>query len=162
MVIIKRPKLISMANPGTMRIELDTAVSGGVSDPRNSALLKMFNFIDIGERAGSGIPNIFRVWKEEGWSLPSYEESMNPDRTVLSLPLSTTKIGDKKSAINERVKESIISYLTDNPEGKTKDISGHIGLGVSRTRDYLRELVDEGIIVAEGASNKARIYRLKS
>ena len=160
-----------MANPGTMRIELDTAVSGGVSDPRNSALLKMFNFIDIGERAGSGIPNIFRVWKEEGWSLPSYEESMNPDRTVLSLPLSTTKIGDKKSvikigdkksAINERVKKSIISYLTDNPEGKTKDISGHIGLGVSRTRDYLRELVDEGIIVAEGASNKARIYRLKS
>ena len=96
---------------------------------------------------------------------------MNPDRTVLSLPLSTTKIGDKKSvikigdkksAINERVKKSIISYLTDNPEGKTKDISGHIGLGVSRTRDYLRELVDEGIIVAEGASNKARIYRLKS
>ena len=169
-VIIKRPKLITMANPGTMRIELDTAVSGGVSDPRNSALLKMFNFIDIGERAGSGIPNIFRVWKEEGWSLPSYEESMNPDRTVLSLPLSTTKIGDKKSAIkigdkksaiNERVKESIISYLTDNPEGKTKDISGYIGLGVSRTRDYLRELVDEGIIVAEGASNKARIYRLK-
>ena len=55
-VIIKRPKLITMANPGTMHIELDTAVSGGVSDPRNSALLKMFNFIDIGERAGSGIP----------------------------------------------------------------------------------------------------------
>ena len=78
------------------------------------------------------------------------------------LIISTTKIGDKKSVINERVKESIISYLTDNPEGKTKDFFGHIGLGVSRTRDYLRELVDEGIIVAEGASSKAKIYRLKS
>jgi len=29
-------------------------------------LLKMFNMIDIGERAGSGIPNIFYVWREHG------------------------------------------------------------------------------------------------
>ena len=33
------------------------------SDPRNGTMLKMFNLIDIGERAGSGIPNIFRVWR---------------------------------------------------------------------------------------------------
>ena len=169
-VIIKRPKLITMANPGTMRIELDTAVSGGVSDPRNSALFKMFNFIDIGERAGSGIPNIFRVWKEEGWSLPSYEESMNPDRTVLSLPLSLAKTGDKKQAIktgdkkqaiSEKVKNSIIIYLTDKPEGKTSELSEYLNLSPSRTRKYLKELVDEGIIVAEGTSNKVRTYRFK-
>ena len=169
-VIIKRQKLITIANPGTMRIEVGTAVSGGVSDPRNSALLKMFNFIDIGERAGSGIPNIFRVWKEEGWASPAFEESMNPDRTVLTLPLSPEKIGDKKSAIKigdknpaikERVKESIIAYLTDHPEGKTADIAVYIGLRSSRTRDYLRELINEGIIVSEGASNKMRVYKLK-
>ena len=170
-VIIKKPELITMANPGNMRIELEAAVSGGVSDPRNSTLLKMFNFIDIGERAGSGIPNIFRVWKEEGLSTPSYMELMNPDRTILSLPLSPTeigdkkigdkKIGDKKSAISEKVKESIIVYLTDNPEGKTADIAEYIGLGRSRTRDYLKELLDEEIIVSNGNSNKTRTYSLK-
>ena len=53
-----------MANPGGFRIEIDAAKSGGVSDPRNGTMLKMFNLIDIGERAGSGIPNIFRVWRE--------------------------------------------------------------------------------------------------
>lgn len=31
---------------------------GGESDPRNKALMKMFNLINIGERAGSGVPNI--------------------------------------------------------------------------------------------------------
>lgn len=51
---------------GGFRIEIDAAKSGGVSDPRNGAMLKMFNLIDIGERAGSGIPNIFRVWREQG------------------------------------------------------------------------------------------------
>lgn len=169
-VIVKKPKMITLANPGNMRVELDTAVGGGVSDPRNSTILKMFNFIDIGERAGSGIPNIYRVWKEEGWASPEYTELMNPDRTVLSLPLSprknvdkksSIKVGDKKSVIKERAKESIIEYLTDNPEGKTSDIAEYIGLRASRTRDYLKELVDEGIIEAIGTSNKTRSYRLK-
>ena len=27
----------------------------------------MFNLINIGERAGSGVPNIFNVWADEGW-----------------------------------------------------------------------------------------------
>ena len=159
-----------MANPGNMRIELDAAVSGGVSDPRNSTLLRMFNFIDIGERAGSGIPNIYSVWKSEGWAAPVYEELMNPDRTILSLPLSpektsdkkqAIKTGDKKQAISKRAKESIIIYLTDKPEGKTADIAVFLNLSPSRTRKYLKELVDEGIVIAEGTSNKVRTYRLK-
>ncbi|MFI3214603.1 MAG: hypothetical protein R3Y24_14890 [Eubacteriales bacterium] len=29
--------------------------------------MKMFNLINIGERAGSGVPNIFNVWEDEGW-----------------------------------------------------------------------------------------------
>ena len=169
-VIIKKQKLITMANPGNMRIELDTAVSGGVSDPRNSTLLKMFNFIDIGERAGSGIPNIYSVWRAEGWDSPDYEEQINPDRTILSLPLSpektsdkkqAIKTGDKKTAISDKVKESIIIYLTDHPEGKTAVIAEYLNLSPSRTRNYLKELVDDGIVVAEGSSNKVRTYRLK-
>ena len=79
-VIIKRPDIIILSNPGNLRIELSTALSGGVSDPRNSTMLKMFNSIDIGERAGSGIPNIFRVWKEQKWSAPTLIEEFDPDK----------------------------------------------------------------------------------
>lgn len=39
---------------------------GGISDPRNKTLMKMFNMIGIGERAGSGIPDIYQVWENEG------------------------------------------------------------------------------------------------
>ena len=74
---------------------------------------------------------------------------------------SAIKIGDKKSAISVRIKDSIIAYLTDNPEGKTKDIAAYIGLRSSRTRDYLKELVDEGIVITDGTSNKTRTYKLK-
>lgn len=168
LVIIKRRDAITMANPGSFRIEIDAAKSGGVSDPRNGAMLKMFNLIDIGERAGSGIPNIFRVWREQGWSPPVISESFDPDRIMLSLVFgkigdkkSATKIGNKKSAINAKTKESIIACLTDYAEAKASVIAECIGLKPSRTRDYLNELIAEGIVVAEGG-NKNRVYRLKA
>ncbi len=50
-----------------------------------NSLMKMFNLIDIGEHAGSGVPNIFNVWEEEGWEEPIIEESFDPDRTSLIL-----------------------------------------------------------------------------
>ena len=122
-------------------------------------MLKMFNLIDIGERAGSGIPNIFRVWREPGWPAPESGESFEPDRIIVSLSLK--KIGDKKSAINAKMKETIVSYLTDHSEEKAASIAEYIGLKSSRTRDYLNELIAEGIVVAEGG-NKNRIYKLKA
>jgi len=50
--------VITMTNPGDFRIGLSAARSGGISDPRNGTMMKMFNLIDIGERAGSGIKNL--------------------------------------------------------------------------------------------------------
>ncbi len=70
---------------------------GGESDPRNKALMKMFNLINIGERAGSGVPNIFYVWADEGWEEPVIEERFDPDRMVLSL--SFKKSAGKKPTI---------------------------------------------------------------
>lgn len=72
---------------------------GGESDPPNKALMKMFNLINIDERAGSGVLNIFNVWADEGWEETIIEERFDPDRTILSL--SFKKSGDKKAAIRK-------------------------------------------------------------
>lgn len=113
LVIIKEPGCLRLSNPGYFRIEVAAAKSGGISDPRNGTLLKMFNLIDIGERAGSGIPNIFRVWHDQGWAEPTISQQMNPDRTTLTLVLSpmsadisAIKIGDK---IGEKADDHRIS-----------------------------------------------------
>jgi predicted HTH transcriptional regulator len=63
---------------------------GGISDPRNKTLMKMFNIIGIGECAGSGISDIYQVWEDEGWVTPKVEEQYNPDRTILTLSLAKT------------------------------------------------------------------------
>ena len=169
LVIIKKRGLVTMSNPGDFRIELADAKSGGISDPRNGALMKMFNLIDVGERAGSGIPSILHVWKQQGWSEPTITQTYSPDRTMLSLPLSpigdrksAIKIGDKSpSTIKAVNRQLIVDYLTDHATAKSSELAEYVDLKPSRVRDYLAELIAEGIVVAEGG-NKNRTYRLKS
>lgn len=169
LVIIKKKDIITLSNPGGFRIDVEAAKSGGVSDPRNSTLIKMFNLIDVGERAGSGIPNIFSVWKKQSWSAPVIHESFEPDRITLSLTIG--KNGDKKTAIKNgdkktatktvAHKQAIISYLTENISAKSTDIAELLGLKLTRVKEILSEMVDEDVIVPEGG-NKNRVYKLKS
>ena len=80
---------------------------------------------------------------------------------------SYKRVGDK-SAINQNVgdksainyKDKILDYLEKHNEGRSQDISLYIGLKLSRTKDYLSELVEESKIVASGA-NRNRTYSLK-
>ncbi len=165
-VIIKKRESVTMSNPGSFRIGIDTAISGGFSDPRNGTMLKMLNLIDIGERAGSGIPNIYRVWHDRNWAEPAFTQSFEPDRTTLSLTFEKTS--DKTQAIktsDKRIfiiqKEIIIGYLTEHATAKTSEIADALNISAPRARAVLSRLLSEDIIIAEGA-NRNRTYRLKS
>ena len=132
--IIKEDDKLTLENPGYIRLGKEQMRRGGKSDPRNKSLMKMFNLIDIGEHAGSGVPNIFNVWEEEGWEEPIIEESFEPDRTSLTLKFI------EKQAI------------------KTSDIAELLGLSTARTRVILSEMDD----VEALGTNRTRRYRLRS
>ncbi len=86
-VIQKDKEGFTFANPGGMRISKREAIEGGVSDPRNSTILKFFSLIRFGERAGSGLNGIMHVWKEVYHTDASICESDGEvERTILSLP----------------------------------------------------------------------------
>ena len=165
-VIIQDSAEITISNPGGFRVELEAAKAGGVSDPRNVTLMKFFNLIGISERAGSGIQSIYSVWNMQGFSEPLLYEETEPDRTIMKL--SVEKIGDKssaikigdKSAITDEKKQRIVDFITKNGKTKTADIAKELGLSPSRTKDYLKILVNDGIIIADG-ENRNRTYRLK-
>ena len=111
-----------------------------------------------GERSGSGVPNIFNVWEDEGWEEPVKEERFEPDRTVLSLSFKkkqAIKTSDKKVSIKtaERMK-MIRAYLTANGPSKTVDIAEYIGLSSARTRAILSEIPE----MKFKGENRNRIY----
>ena len=169
-VIRKESNKLIFANPGYVRTGKKQMRLGGESDPRNKSLMKMFNLINIGERAGSGVPNIFNVWNDEGFVEPLIEERFDPDRTILELSFvkkQVKKTSDKKQAKKTSDKkqakktkeniEKIRKYLEEHGESKTVDIAEYIDLSSARTRVLLSTMED----VESLGGNTNRTYRLK-
>ena len=121
-VVRKEADRIVFENPGYSRTGKQQMKKGGISDPRNKVLMKMFNLINIGERAGSGVPNIFNTWEDQGWVEPVIEEQFDPDRTLLILSFDkkqAIKTSDKKQAIKTSDKNKRINPVIKN---KTKKL----------------------------------------
>ncbi len=169
-LIVKEEDKIVFENPGYIRLGKEQMRRGGKSDPRNKSLMKMFNLIDIGEHAGSGVPNIFNVWEDEEWEEPDIKESFDPDRTSLILKFvkkQAIKTSDKKQAIKTSDKKQAIKtknnqkkiqlYLQENETAKTREIADLLSLSMARTREIL-SMMDE---VEAMGRNKTRIYRLR-
>ena len=159
--IIKEDDKLTLENPGYIRLGKEQMRRGGKSDPRNKSLMKMFNLIDIGEHAGSGVPNIFNVWEDEGWEEPVIEESFDPDRTSLTLRFvkkQAIKTSDKKQANKtDKNMEKIRLYLQEHETAKTRDIAELLDLSVARARVVLSDMND----VEALGTNRNRTYRLK-
>ena len=176
-VIKKNIDSIVYENPGSIRVGKNQMIQGGISDPRNKNIMKMFNLIGYGEKAGSGFPGIIDVCRANGIQSPSIEENIEFNRTIVSLWLKedlSTEIGDKKSAIKTGDKKSAIktgdkfskeeqrmdeiyNYLLESGESSTKKISEEVGLGISRTRELLGKMVSNGVLGTTG-ENKNRRY----
>ena len=123
---------------------------GGESDPRNKSLMKMFNLINIGERAGSGVPNIFNVWNEEGFVEPEIEERFDPDRTILTL--SFIKSDEKR----QEQYEKILTFMQPDVWYKASDLMNVLGVRETRTKELLRALITDEKLVDDGATKGKR------
>lgn len=175
-VILKESNRIVIQNPGSIRTGKAQMLRGGISDPRNKAIMKMLNLISIGERAGSGVPDIYLVWAQKGWDDPIVEEQYGPDRTILTLAF-TEKQAEKTSGKSKRKKQaekairssqaaktvdnkrSILAFIAKNGSAGSADIAEHIGLSQARVRALLLELGGDGKIKPCG-NGRSRRYTL--
>ena len=160
LVILRDRQQISLANPGSFRIGVEKARSGGVSDPRNAVLVKMFNLVDVGRRTGSGIPGIYAVWKEQGWAQPTIREQFRPDRITMTLCFCRPQ-GPRRGSSDLPDQEELADYLLEHVTATSAELAEALDLGLRRTRKLLRLMVEEGIVSAHGGGASRR-YQLKS
>ncbi len=125
-----------------------------------------FVYVRVGERAGSGVPDIFSVWEEEGWVEPRVEEQFKPDRTMLVLSFEkrkkqAIKTADKKPPIKTMAQRAaILEYLSAGQWAKASEINEAVGVSDRRLRELLQDLVASELIVTEG-ENRWRKYRIR-
>ena len=84
-VIEKRFRRLMFRNPGCLRMSKEAAIGGGRSDARNSRIFNIFALINIGERSGTGLSDIFAIWKECGYDDPTITETYQPDQTTVTV-----------------------------------------------------------------------------
>ena len=169
-VVVKKGKEITISNPGTIRITKEEFYAGGNSDPRNPNILKMFGFVNVGERAGSGVDKIMTAWKEQNWKKPEFDFSVRADRVTLKLEVGQVvyipgaadlrveeqTLEQKMSLLSEK-EEAILHYIFERgtiSTGKAAEVCGY----KSRTsaRKVIDEMVEKGYIVKNGKGASVR------
>ena len=104
---------MTFANPGDIRIGLQTALAGGVSDPRNETVMKMFSLIDVGERAGSGIPDFMSAWQKHFGNSPVYTITHNPERTLLTISVAKSGLRNGLTTQNSAELSNSLAKLSE-------------------------------------------------
>ncbi len=121
-VIEKRFRHITFANPGIFRVPLDVAISGGTSDARNDVLFTLFALVEIGEKLGTGLVQLFALWEKNGWPRPELREQFDPERTILTLDYNDAEDATMSSEQeNAPQKTENAPQKTENAPQKTEN-----------------------------------------
>ena len=95
------------------------------------------------------MPDAIGVIQNELKGKVNYTVTHNPDRTTLDV---TIVVDDKRTII--------LNFIRKNGEVKTEDIATFVGLGTTRVKVLLYELLEEGLIERIGG-NRNRTYKIK-
>ena len=172
----KYPYQLIFSNPGTIRLGKKQMLHGGKSSPRNKVIMNMFNFIGVGERAGSGVPNVYKIWQDENYEEPTVDELSGREGTictVVTLPLVEKNVnsnhalsekghekghekkGLKKIEIAKR-SEAVLTILSEQPEISMLSLSLMLKLSMKQVRVVLEDLKKNGRIHREGTARKGK------
>ena len=144
-VVERRSDRIIVCNPGTFRIPLEKAEAGGISDPRNPTILKMFNLVGFGERAGSGIHRMAALCAGRGLPYPRFVESHRPDRVTVTISLGNEEgVPDLDAMVPD--------MISRNPKASISAMSEAMGVDRNAVARAVRRMKEQGSIERRGGT----------
>jgi predicted HTH transcriptional regulator len=126
----------------------------------------MLRMVGFGDNAGSGFPEILKVWSDNGWEEPELFEDTILNQVILTLRKSaesaekSAESAEKSAENDDRLSDrymQILSFMDEGTEYSTDEVADYIGLKGPRTRQLLNELVDIGRLTVT-ATTKNRRY----
>jgi predicted HTH transcriptional regulator len=164
-LVVKRPDMFGFRNPGLMRVSIDQAFLGGISDCRNHRIQDMFRYIGLGDHAGSGLPIILKSWKSQHWRTPllyenrEYEQTLLELRTISLYPDESIAhlrelFGERFTALSELGRIILATAETEDlvTHSRIKDLTTEHPKDI--TAEFMR-LVKDGMLVKHGETRAA-------
>lgn len=155
-VVVYEGNQITFKNAGRMRLPLDRALIGGDSDPRNEGVMNLLHLVRIGDKAGTGIPNIVLKMKELGYPKPIWQDDAFPSKTTLTLllpPLSALQP-------HKEIDKSIISFLAKEGEASVTAIAKALNVSNATISLALKSLKEKNVVSDNGKTTKGKLFFL--
>lgn len=143
-VIEKQYKTLMYRNPGCLRLSKTEAIAGGNSDARNVKIFNIFSLINVGERSGMGLSDLFARWQEAGYAQPTITETYDPDQVTVTVQVELAR---GKFAVKNAVKSAA------EPESTVKDAVKPSGKRKSAPKIAVKDAVK---VAVKRTSPKAR------
>jgi predicted HTH transcriptional regulator len=170
--VVKHPKGYSFRNPGLLRVSKEDAFRGGHSDCRNKTLQKMFQYIGMGEQAGSGFPKMLRAWMEQHWQYPYLVEDTRLETTTLFMPTISLFPAEVQDALEELFgktyakldKDERLALILSFVDGEVVNarLSDIGAIHPADSSKILKKLVDKKLLLSEGVGRGTKYYINKS
>ena len=170
--VVKHPKGFSFRNPGLLRVSKIDAFKGGYSDCRNKTLQKMFQYIGMGEQAGSGFPKMLRAWMEKHWQYPYLVEDTRLETTTLFMPTISLFPAEVQDTLEELFgktyakldKDERLALILSFVDGEVVNarLSDIGAIHSADSSKILKKLVDKKLLISEGVGRGTKYYINKS
>lgn len=83
--VVKFNNGFRFSNPGSLKLPKEQIYKGGDSKARNPHMQTMLRLVGFGDNAGSGFPDILKVWADNGWEVPELVEDTVMNQVTLTL-----------------------------------------------------------------------------
>ena len=121
----------------------------------------MFSLINVGERSGTGLCDVYNIWEGSGFKRPELIETVDPDRITLTLEIKLDsaikhdgendgETVDEYADLN-KTQRSVYEEIKKGPTAPAEDIAKL--LGVSRpTIERAISVLKKGYIIRDGGA----------
>ena len=134
-------------------------LQGGVSECRNKSLQLMFQLMGGGDKAGSGMDKIRAGWRAQHWRSPRLEESLQPDRVKLVLPMVSLipdevdralhlRFGDRFATLDKTAVQAVVTAQVEGSvtNARMQEITGEHSKDIT---SVLQTLVRDGLLTQQ-------------
>ena len=92
--IVKFNDGFRFSNPGSLKLPKEQIYKGGESKARNPHMQTMLRMVGFCDNAGSGFPDILKIWSDNGWEIPELMEDTILNQVTLILKYKTDEVGE--------------------------------------------------------------------
>lgn len=143
--ITRYPSYFQFENPGELRITKEEFFNGGRTKPRNNTIQDIFRFLNLCERAGSGVPKILKATFENSYKYPEIE---NKHECFILKFWNTSEI-ENLDNIND-IEKKILSFIIKHKKINNQTAREKLNLTKHEATDNFNSLLEKKLIIKLG------------